>query len=211
MVINDIEKHIAIGKELIVYSKTNLSINLDLKIGYRINKEEKEIRLYDVPKVLTFQEKVMIYYAILDKYYFYPLRVVNKEFENEKIEEYIVKENGYTYHDFNNIEGEPNGILGELIFEIPRQEMEPEKLSRIRDIYDMLIRNKKEIGLRPICIAFNGITPDFKDVFRIIQFMFRNDKDLKDKIDEVKIFKRSGILGGNKRIFIVPKFILEKN
>ena len=81
MVINDIEKHIAIGREIIVYSKTNINSKLDLKIGYKINKEEKEIRLYDVPKILTFQEKVMIYYAILDKYYFYPLRVVNKEFE----------------------------------------------------------------------------------------------------------------------------------
>ena len=210
MVINDIEKHIAIGREIIVYSKTNINSKLDLKIGYKINKEEKEIRLYDVPKILTFQEKVMIYYAILDKYYFYPLRVVNKEFEGEKIEEYVVKENGYTYHDFNNNEGVYKGILAELLFEIPRQEVEPEKLSRIRDIYEMLIRNKDEIGIKPICIAFNGIMPDFKDVFRIIKFMFEQDEYLSEKKEECIIFKSSGILGGNKRIFIVPKKIIEK-
>ena len=40
MVINDIEKHIAIGRDIIVYSKTNINSKLDLKIGYKINKEE---------------------------------------------------------------------------------------------------------------------------------------------------------------------------
>lgn len=211
MVISDIEKHIAIGNEIILYSKTNLKVNLDLKIGYRINKEDKEIRLYDVPKILTFQEKVMVYYAILDKYYFYPLRRINKEYINEEIEKYIVRENGYTYHEFNGIEEKPNGILGELLFEIPRQEIEPEKLSRIRDIYDMLIRNKNQIGDRPICIAFNGIMPDFEDVFRVIQFMFEFDKELSKKKDKVKLFKRSGLLGGNKRIFIVTNKIIEED
>lgn len=204
MVINNMEKHIAIGNEIIVYSKTNLKTGLDLKVRYKINKEEKEIRIYDVPKILTFQDKVMIYYAILDKYYFYPLSKINKEFNNENIEEYIVKENGYTYHTFNNIEGEDKGILGELLFEIPRQEIEPEKLSRIRDIYEMLIRNVDEIGKRPICIAFNGIMPDFKDVYRVIQYMLKFDNKLKNK-KEYLLFKRSGVLGGNKRIFIVPK------
>lgn len=211
MVINDIEKHIAIGREIILYSKTNLRVNLDLKIGYRINKEDKEIRLYDVPKILTFQEKVMVYYAILDKYYFYPLRKINNEFISENIENYIIKENGYTFHEFNGIEDKPNGILGELIFEIPRQEIEPEKLSRIRDIYDMLMRNKNQIGDKPICIAFNGIMPDFEDVFRVIQYMFEHDKELSKKKDKVKIFRRSGILGGNKRIFIVSNRIIEED
>ena len=122
-----------------------------------------------------------------------------------KIEDFVVKENGYTYHEFNNIDGESKGILGELIFEIPRQKDEPEKLLRIREIYDMLSRNLNEIGNRPICIAFNGIMPDFKDVFKVIIYMFENDKKLKKKRENCILFKRNGILGGNKRIFIVPK------
>ena len=85
MVINDLEKRIAIGNELILYSKTNINISLDLKIGYRVDKEEKEIRLYDVPRILTFEEKVMIYYAILDRFYFYPLRIINKEYAGDNI------------------------------------------------------------------------------------------------------------------------------
>lgn len=211
MLINDLEKHVLVGKELIVYSKTNLNTQIDLKIRYKINKEEKEIRLYDVPRILTFQEKVIIYYAILDQYYFYPLRALNKEYKEEKIEEYIVKENGYTYHEFNNIEGESKGILAELLFEIPRQEIEPEKLGKIRDIYEMLIRNKDEIGKKPICIAFNGIMPDFKDVFRIIKFMLEYDEKLSKKKEECILFKRAGIFGGNKRIFIIPKSIIEED
>ena len=43
MVIEDLDKRVAIGKELILYSKTNISVNCDLKIGYRIDKEEKSI------------------------------------------------------------------------------------------------------------------------------------------------------------------------
>lgn len=209
MVVSEIEKHVVIGRETIVYSKSNLKLDYDLKIKYRIDKENKEIRLYDVPRILTFQEKAMIYYAILDNYYFYPLKVINKEFRDENIEEYVIKENGYTYHQFNNIEGEDNGILGELIFEVPRQQIEVEKLSRIRDIYEMLKRNVKEIGIRPICIAFNGIMPDFKDIYKVIQYFFKHDKDIKTKREECILFKRSGIFGGNKRIFIVPKKIRE--
>lgn len=205
MVINDIGRHIAIGRETIVYSKNNVNIDYDLKIKYKINKEDKEIRLYDVPKILTFQEKAMIFYGILDNYYFYPLRALNKSIAGERIEEYVVKENGYTYHEFNGIEGNSNGILGELVFEIPRQQMEPEKLSRIRDIYEMLTRNINEIGKRPICIAFNGIMPDFKDIFRIIEYFFNYDNKIKEKKKDCLIFKRSGLFGGNKRIFIVPK------
>ncbi len=205
MIINDLEKHIAIGKEIIVYSKQDLNTNIDLKVNYRINKEDKEIRIFDVPKILSFQEKAIIYYAILDKYYFLPLSNINNEYKEAKIEEFVVKENGYTYHEFNSIEEESKGILAELLFEIPRQEYEPEKLSRIRDIYDMLSRNVDEIGSSPICIAFNGIMPDFKDVFKVIQFMFEYDDKLRNKRQECVIYKRSGLLGGNKRIFIIPK------
>lgn len=205
MVINDLDKRVAIGKELILYSKTNINVNCDLKISYRIDIEDKSIRLYDVPRILTFEEKEIIYYAILDKYYFYPLREIDNEYKNMKIEDFVVKENGYTYHEFNNIDGESKGILGELIFEIPRQKDEPEKLLRIREIYDMLSRNLNEIGNRPICIAFNGIIPDFKDVFKVIIYMFENDEKLKKKRENCILFKRNGILGGNKRIFIVPK------
>lgn len=205
MVINDLDKRVAIGKELILYSKTNINVNCDLKISYRIDIEDKSIRLYDVPRILTFEEKEIIYYAILDKYYFYPLREIDNEYKNVKIEDFVVKENGYTYHEFNNIDGESKGILGELIFEIPRQNDEPEKLLRIREIYEMLSRNLDEIGNRPICIAFNGIMPDFKDVFKVILYMFENDEKLKKKKRECIVFKRNGILGGNKRIFIVPK------
>ena len=205
MVINDLDKRVAIGKELILYSKTNINVNCDLKISYRIDIEDKSIRLYDVPRILTFEEKEIIYYAILDKYYFYPLREIDNEHKNVKIEDFVVKENGYTYHEFNNIDGESKGILGELIFEIPRQKDEPEKLLRIREIYDMLSRNLNEIGNRPICIAFNGIMPDFKDVFKVIIYMFENDEKLKKKRENCILFKRNGILGGNKRIFIVPK------
>ena len=209
MINNDIQRYIAIGKEVIIYNRDLLNADKALKIRYKINDEEREIRLYDVPRILTFEEKVMIYYAILDRFYFYPLRVINKEYAGENIEDYVVKENGYTYHEFNNIEGEPKGILAELLFEIPRQKDEPEKLSRIRDIYEMLKRNKDEIGNRPICIAFNGIMPDFKDVFRIILYMFEKDDILSKKKKECIVFKRSGIFGGNKRIFIVPKKALK--
>lgn len=205
MVINDLDKRVAIGKELILYSKTNISVSCDLKISYRIDTEDKSIRLYDVPRILTFEEKEIIYYAILDKYYFYPLRDIDNEYKNVKIEDFVVKENGYSYHEFNSIDGESKGILGELIFEIPRQKDEPEKLLRIREIYEMLSRNVDEIGNRPICIAFNGIMPDFKDVFKVIIYMFENDEKLKKKKRECIVFKRNGIFGGNKRIFIVPK------
>lgn len=205
--VTNIERHIAIGKDIIIYSKTDINKEIDFKIAYKINKDEKEIRLYDVPKILTFQEKVMIYYAILDKYYFYPLGKINNEYK--EIEDYIVKENGYSYHSFNGIEEEDNGILGELLFEIPRQEYEPEKLSRIRDIYEMLSRNYYDIGKRPICIAFNGIMNDFKDILKVIVYMFEKDKKLRRRKRRVVIFKRNGLLGGNKRIYIVPKNLVE--
>lgn len=205
--VTNIERHIAIGKDIIIYSKTDINKEIDFKIAYKINKDEKEIRLYDVPKILTFQEKVMIYYAILDKYYFYPLGKINNEYK--EIEDYIVKENGYSYHSFNGIEEEDNGILGELLFEIPRQEYEPEKLSRIRYIYEMLSRNYYDIGKRPICIAFNGIMNDFKDILKVIVYMFEKDKKLRRRKRRVVIFKRNGLLGGNKRIYIVPKNLVE--
>ena len=51
MVINNIERYVAVGKELILYSKKGIDTQIDLKIRYRINKEDKEIRLFDVPRV----------------------------------------------------------------------------------------------------------------------------------------------------------------
>lgn len=209
MVLSDIDKFVYIGEDTIVCSKANIKDEDNLVIKYKINAEDKEIRLYDVPRILTFQEKSLIYYAILEGYYFYPASRDNDEYEG--IENYVVKENGYSYHEFNQIEEENYGILGELLFEITRQPIETEKLSRIRDIYDLLIRNKNEIGIRPICIAFNGILSDFKDVYKTLLYMFEHDKALKKKKDLVEIFKRNGIFGGNKRIYIIPnKGQLEK-
>ncbi len=204
MVQGNIEKFVAIGKDVIVCSKHSLNQEENLKIRYRVDKEEKVIRLYDVPRILNFQEKSLIYYAILDSFYFYPLKMISGDLKDENIEDYVVKENGYSYHEFNGIEEKDYGILGELLFEVPRQNIEMEKLSRIRDIYELLIRNINEIGIRPICISFNGIKPDFIDVFRVVEYIFNNDKRLKEKKELVDIFKRNGFLGNNKRIFIVP-------
>ena len=39
MVINNIERYVAVGKELILYSKKGIDTQIDLKIRYRINKE----------------------------------------------------------------------------------------------------------------------------------------------------------------------------
>ncbi len=204
MIIEDIDKYVAIGKEIIAYSSKNIQIDYDLKIRYKIDKENKEIRLYDVPRVLTFQEKSAIYYAILDRFFFFPLSMLNKDFKDENIENYIVRENGYTYHEFNNIEGKSKGILGELLFEIPRQEIETEKLKRIRDIYEMLIRNVNELGKNPICIAFNGLTADFKDVFKCIKYMLKEDDKLKVNENKCILLMKKGLFGRNKRIFILP-------
>ena len=74
----------------------------------------------------------------------------------------------------------------------------------------MLIRNKNDLGKSPICIAFNGIMPDFKDVYRVIDYIFETDKELAKHKDKCLIFKRNGLFGGNKRIFIVPKTIIEE-
>ena len=74
----------------------------------------------------------------------------------------------------------------------------------------MLTRNVKDIGQRPICIAFNGTINDFKTVFDSVLFMFNNDKKLIEKKKEVYIFKRLGIFGGNKRIYIVPRKIIKE-
>ncbi len=210
MVFSDLDKFVYINDDTIICSKSNLDLEDNLKIKYKIDKENKEIRLYDVPRILSFQEKSLIYYALLDNYYFYPLKNLNKEYKNEDFENYVVRENGYTYHEFNGIQEPSNGILGELIFEISRQKIESEKLSRIRDIYDLLIRNKYEIGVKPICIAFNGIMPDFKDIYKTILYMFNNDKVLKKLKNKVFIYKKSGFLGGNKRIYIVNNKLFEK-
>ena len=152
MINNDIQRYIAIGKEIIIYNRDLLNADKALKIRYKINNDEREIRLYDVPKILDFQEKSIIYFALLERYYF-PTQYKPNE---NGIENYVVKENGYTYHQFNNIEGESKGILGELLFEIPRQKDEDYKLSRMRDIYEMLLENIDSIGEKPICINVDG-------------------------------------------------------
>lgn len=200
MVLSDLDKFVFVGEETIVCSKKSIKDEDNLVIKYKINKEDKEIRLYNVPHILTFQEKSLIYYAILENYYFFP-----SDDEYKGIENYVVKENGYSYHEFNDIKEDSYGILGELLFEITKQPIETEKLSRIRDIYDLLIRNKKEIGIQPICIAFSGIMEDFKDVYKVILYMFENNKILKTKKNKVIIFKRNGFLGSNKRIYIIPR------
>ena len=171
MAITDIHNHVYLDEGTIIYSKTDARINPELTINYKIEPEEKLIRLYNVPRFLTFQEKEYIYYILLENFYFYPL---GKNREYEDFENYTVKENGYSFYEYNSKEN-PKGILGELLMDIPRPEREPEKIARIRDIYDMLKRNYKEIEKRPICIAFNGNINDFKSVYMVLQFMLDND------------------------------------
>mgnify|MGYP001852347073 FL=1 len=67
MINNDIQRYIAIGKEVIIYNRDLLNADKALKIRYKINDEEREIRLYDVPKILEFQEKSIIYFALLER------------------------------------------------------------------------------------------------------------------------------------------------
>ena len=206
MINNDIQRYIAIGKEVIIYNRDLLNADKALKIRYKINDEEREIRLYDVPKILEFQEKSIIYFALLERYYF---PIPYKANENG-IENYVVKENGYTYHQFNNIEGESKGILGELLFEIPRQKDESYKLSRMRDIYKMLLENIDAIGVKPICINVDGTVSDFKDIYRVVIYILKRDDKISKKKGMIKVFKRMGLFGGNKRIFIIPREIVEK-
>ncbi len=206
MAITDIHNHVYLDEGTIIYSKTDARINPELTINYKIEPEEKLIRLYNVPRFLTFQEKEYIYYILLENFYFYPL---GKNREYEDFENYTVKENGYSFYEYNSKEN-PKGILGELLMDIPRPEREPEKIARIRDIYDMLKRNYKEIGKRPICIAFNGNINDFKSVYMVLQFMLDNDSKLKEIKKDIYVFKRLGIFGGNKRIFIVPRAIIKE-
>ncbi len=206
MINNDIQRYIAIGKEVIIYNRDLLNADKALKIRYKINDEEREIRLYDVPKILEFQEKSIIYFALLERYYFpTPYKANENGMEN-----YVVKENGYTYHQFNNIEGESKGILGELLFEIPRQKDESYKLSRMRDIYEMLLENIDAIGVKPICINVDGTVSDFKDIYRVVIYILKRDDKISKKKGMIKVFKRMGLLGGNKRIFIIPREIVEK-
>ena len=206
MAITDIHNHVYLDEGTIIYSKTDARINPELTINYKIEPEEKLIRLYNVPRFLTFQEKEYIYYILLENFYFYPL---GKNREYEDFENYTVKENGYSFYEYNSKEN-PKGILGELLMDIPRPEREQEKIARIRDIYDMLKRNYKEIGKRPICIAFNGNINDFKSVYMVLQFMLDNDSKLKEIKKDIYVFKRLGIFGGNKRIFIVPRAIIKE-
>ena len=206
MAITDIHNHVYLDEGIILYSKADARIDPELKINYKIEKDEKIIRLYNVPRFLTYIEKVYIYYILLESFYFYPL---GKRGEYEAFQNYTVKENGYSFYEYNG-KDDSKGIFGELLMDIPRQEKEPEKIARIRDIYDMLTRNVKDIGQRPICIAFNGTINDFKTVFDSVLFMFNNDKKLIEKKKEVYIFKRLGIFGGNKRIYIVPRKIIKE-
>lgn len=206
MINNDIQRYIAIGKEVIIYNRDLLNADKALKIRYKINDEEREIRLYDVPKILDFQEKSIIYFALLERYYF----LIPYNANENGIENYVVKENGYTYHQFNNIEGESKGILGELLFEIPRQKDESYKLSRMRDIYEMLLENIDAIGVKPICINVDGTVSDFKDIYRVVIYILKRDDKISKKKGMIKVFKRMGLLGGNKRIFIIPREIVEK-
>ena len=194
MIVSDANNHVYLDEGIILYSNGDARFNPELKIRYKIEPEEKLIRLYDVPRFLTYQEKEYIYYILLETFCFYPQGARG---EYKGFADYTVKENGYSF------------LLGELIFDIPRPEREPEKIARIRDIYNMLIRNFKEIGTRPMCIAFNGITSDFKTVYMVIQYIFDHHPKIKAKKSEVYIFKRMGLFGGNKRIYIVPRTIIK--
>lgn len=206
MINNNMQRYIAVGKEVIIYNRDFLDADRALKIRYKINDEEKEIRLYDVPKILDFQEKSIIYYALLEKYYF----PSSYTYDEDGIENYVVKENGYTYHQFNNIQGESKGILGELLFEIPRQKDETDKLSKIRDIYEMLLENIDAIGIRPICITIEGNITDFRDIYRMIIYILKKEDSISQKQGSIKVFKRMGIFGGKKRIFIIPKKLIKE-
>ena len=206
MIVSDANNHVYLDEGIILYSKGDARFIPELKIRYKVEPEEKLIRLYDVPRFLTYQEKEYIYYILLETFCFYPQ---GARAEYKGFADYTVKENGYSFYEYNQKEN-PQGILGELIFDIPRPEREPEKIARIRDIYNMLIRNFKEIGTRPMCIAFNGVISDFKTVYMVIQYIFDHHPKIKEKKSEVYIFKRMGLFGGNKRIYIVPRTIIKE-
>ena len=106
MAITDIHNHVYLDEGTIIYSKTDARINPELTINYKIEPEEKLIRLYNVPRFLTFQEKEYIYYILLENFYFYPL---GKNREYEDFENYTVKENGYRTVTF-----ELNGMIREV-------------------------------------------------------------------------------------------------
>lgn len=205
MIVNNLDRYVAVGKEMIIYSQANLnSNNIGYKLRYKIDDENREIRLYDVQNILSMKEKGMIYYAILDRYYFNPFIAFSKKNKSRDIENYIVKENGYTYHEFNQIEGKSYGILGELLYEIPRQEIETEKLAKLRDVYDMLMRNIDELGKKPICIVFNGLMSDFNDLHKVIEYMFNTHVDISKKKNDCIILKKHRMFGRHKTIFIMP-------
>ena len=46
-------------------------------------------------------------------------------------------------------------------------------------------------------------------VYMVIQYIFDHHPKLKAKKNEVYIFKRMGLFGGNKRIYIVPRTIIK--
>lgn len=196
-------KHVLINEDTILYAKDNVNIDYDFKLNYKIDKGEKVIRLYNVPHILTMQEKDLIYCAILNLYYF-DFAKYGEKYEFYGIENFIVKENGYSYHEFNEIEEKSFGILGELIFEIPKQEIETDRLLSIREIYNKIILYKDDIGIRDIVINFDSPYDEFVNMYYVIKYIFENDKDLVKIKDKVTIDKKS-FLTLNKKVVIIPK------
>ena len=80
----------------------------------------------------------------------------------------------------------------------------------MRDIYEMLLENIDAIGVKPICINVDGTVSDFKDIYRVVIYILKRDDKISKKKGMIKVFKRMGLLGGNKRIFIIPREIVEK-
>ena len=61
MIVNNLDRYVAVGKEMIIYSQANLnSNNIGYKLRYKIDDENREIRLYDVQNILSMKEKGMI-------------------------------------------------------------------------------------------------------------------------------------------------------
>ena len=89
MIVSDANNHVYLDEGIILYSKGDARFNPELKIRYKIEPEEKLIRLYDVPRFLTYQEKEYIYYiegALYGQWYFSDkkLPIIKEEFEDEQ-------------------------------------------------------------------------------------------------------------------------------
>ena len=89
MIVSDANNHVYLDEGIILYSKGDARYNPELKIRYKIEPEEKLIRLYDVPRFLTYQEKEYIYYILLETFCFYPqgAREEYKGFANYTVKE----------------------------------------------------------------------------------------------------------------------------